>query len=164
MSHCFLVDSDILGWFAPTVIKAKYLIQLLWKARISWDEPFPTELVKVWKRWNSELPAITKHAISRKLVKDQETVQQIQLHGFSDASQIAYGAAVYARYLHKDSTVTIVLLIAKTRVAPTKSLSISLLELCGAVLLPKLISTTAEELQLPSGSQTSVWIYKKNIL
>ena len=80
---------------APTVIKAK---QLLWKARISWNEPIPTELVKVWKR-NSELPTITKHAIPRMLVEDQDTVQQIQLYGYSDVSQIAYGAAVYAQYL-----------------------------------------------------------------
>ena len=49
----------------------------------------------------------------------------------------------------KDSTVTVVL-TSKTLVAPTKSLSIPQFELCGAVLLAKLISTTAEELQVPT--------------
>ena len=57
---------------------------------------------------------------------------------------------MYARYLPKDSTITVVLFTAKTRVAPTKSLCIPQLELCVAVLLAKLISTTAEELQVPT--------------
>ena len=79
-------------------------------------------------------------------------MQQLQLHGFSDASQAAYGAVVYARYLHKDATVSITLITAKTRVAPVKGLSIPRLELCGAKLLAQLISATATDIEVPASN------------
>ncbi len=107
---------DLRGWFAPITVKARHLLQLLWKSGISGDEVIPSDLHAVW---------INKFPVSRKLVEKQATVQQIQLHGFSDASRIAYGAVVYARYLHRDSTVH------------------TSLELCAAKLLAQLISTTA---------------------
>ena len=140
---------DVLGWFAPTVLKAKHLMQLLWKTNISWDEPIPTEYMGVWNRWSNELKAISTFAIPRKIVQDTRTVQQVQLHGFSDASQLAFGAVVYARHLHSDSSVTVALLMAKTRVAPTKSVSIPRLELCGATLLAQLVTYVAESLNIP---------------
>ena len=78
------------------------------------------------------------------------TVREIQLHGFSDASQVAYGAVIYARHLHFNAAVTTVLLSAKTQVAPVKEQTIPRLELCGARLLAKLLSTVAAELNIPS--------------
>ena len=74
---------------------------------------------------------------------------EVQLHGYSDASQIAYGAVIYACYLHQDSTVTVALITAKTKVAPVKELSIPRLELCGAKLLAQLLTTTAREMNIP---------------
>ena len=82
-------------------------------------------------------------------MQDTRTVQQVQLHGFSDASQLAFGAVVYARHIHSDSSVTVALLMAKTRVAPTKSISIPRLELCGATLLAQLVTYVAEFLNIP---------------
>ena len=76
-------------------------------------------------------------------------VQQVHIYGFSDASQIAFGAVVYARHLHADSSVTVALLMAKTRVAPTKKISIPRVELCGAVLLAHLVTYVAESLDIP---------------
>ena len=35
---------DVLGWFAPITVKAKHLLQLLWKSGISWDERIPPDL------------------------------------------------------------------------------------------------------------------------
>jgi len=52
-----------------------------------------------------------------------------QLHDFSDAFFMAYGAAIYLRTLHINTTVTITLVTAKMRVAPIKSLTITKLEL-----------------------------------
>ena len=32
---------DVLGWFSPTLIKAKILLQRVWESRIDWDDPVP---------------------------------------------------------------------------------------------------------------------------
>ncbi|XP_018307115.1 uncharacterized protein [Mycetomoellerius zeteki] len=62
------------------------------------------------------------------------------MHGFSDASTKAYAAVVYVRVETNSGEVTTALLISKTRVAPTKQLTVPRLELCGALLLARLIS------------------------
>ena len=80
------------------------------------------------------MPYLSNFPIPRKLVESVHTVREIQLHGFSDASQVAYGAVIYARHLHFNATVTTVLLSAKTQVAPVKEQTIPRLELCGARL------------------------------
>ena len=59
---------------------------------------------------------------------------------FSDASEKAYGAAIYAVF-RCDDTKCYHLIASKTRVAPVKSLSLPRLELCAAVLGVNLLET-----------------------
>ncbi|XP_062542558.1 uncharacterized protein LOC134210530 [Armigeres subalbatus] len=63
----------------------------------------------------------------------------VQIHGFSDASEHAYGACLYLRSIAPDGFVTIRLLAAKSRVAPLNNKSIARLELCAALLLARLL-------------------------
>lgn len=65
--------------------------------------------------------------------------QKTQLYGFCDASQRAYGACMYIRTQIDSNDFHVLLLCSKTRVAPIKTLSISRLELCAALLLAQLI-------------------------
>ncbi|GFU36785.1 hypothetical protein TNCV_365501 [Trichonephila clavipes] len=44
----------------------------------------------------------------------------IELHGFSDASQSAYGAVVYCKSITSDGRMLVHLIASKSRVAPTK--------------------------------------------
>ena len=72
-----------------------------------------------------------------------------QLHGFCDASTRAYAAVVYVRATYNDQSPTCALIMAKTRVAPLKTLSIPRLELCGATLLANLLSSVRKALNIP---------------
>ncbi|GFW80157.1 hypothetical protein TNCV_460651 [Trichonephila clavipes] len=53
--------------------------------------------------------------------------------GFSDASQSAYGAVVYCKSVTSDGRVLVHAIASKSRVAPTRQITIPRLELCAAV-------------------------------
>ncbi|GFY28756.1 uncharacterized protein TNCV_3441231 [Trichonephila clavipes] len=72
----------------------------------------------------------------------------IEIHGFADASERCYGAAVYCKSKNLKSETLVRLITSKSRVAPIKSLTIPRLELCAAVLLAKLVKRVVVVLQL----------------
>ena len=67
-------------------------------------------------------------------------IASIELHGFCDASESAYSGVVYIRATNVHSAINYTaLVIAKTKVAPIKFLSIPQLELCSVLLVTKLL-------------------------
>lgn len=130
---------DPLGWIAPTIIVMKMLLQQLWLAGLSWDEPLPASIQAGWTEFQRQLPAIESIAIPRWTRMSPKS--DMELHGFCDASEKAYAAAVYIRVRDFDGNCAAHLVTAKTRVAPVKQLSLPRLELCGAVLLSKLLTS-----------------------
>ena len=139
---------DVLGWFSPATVTIKILLQQLWERKIDWDERIPDELTKTWDVWKDELSMLTRHPIPRRLAQFSEPVISRQLHGFCDASTAAYGGVVYLRLLHTDTSVSVSLVTSKTRVAPLSGLTIPRLELCGALLLSKLLMAVTGDLRL----------------
>ncbi|GFQ72581.1 integrase catalytic domain-containing protein [Trichonephila clavata] len=85
--------------------------------------------------------------IPRFLLVDSDN--QFHLFGFSDASEKAYAAAIYCRSVSDTGKINVQLIIAKTRVAPLKNVSLPRLELCGALLLVKLMDFTCKALNYP---------------
>ncbi|XP_029164171.1 uncharacterized protein LOC114935491 [Nylanderia fulva] len=65
--------------------------------------------------------------------------KSIELHGFADASQVAYAAVVFLRVTTLSGHTTVSLLAGRSKVAPIKPLTIPRLELSAAVLLARLI-------------------------
>ena len=147
---------DVLGWFAPTIIKAKILLQRVWEARIGWDNLLPESIHQDWMTWRSELPLLTEKHIPRCYHPKNVEIANIELHGFSDASEDAYAGAVYIRVLDQNGTVHTSLVIAKTKVAPIKRLTIPRLELCGAKLLSQLLRHAQKALSI-STQNTFAW-------
>ncbi len=139
-----------MGWFSPATVTMKILMQKVWQTGIGWDEVLPQELLPTWEKWKTELSLITQHPVPRRYAESSVPVICSQLYGFSDASAAAYGAVVYVRLLHRDSTVSVRLVISKTKVAPVSESTISRLELCGALLLAKLLCQVAQDLEIPS--------------
>ena len=89
---------------------------------------------------------ITSHPIQHFYHSPDRQAHDLQIHGFCNASQQAIAGAVYIRSLYTDTTVSTSLVIAKTKVAPLKTVTIPKLELSSAVLLSKLLSTVHKEL------------------
>lgn len=131
---------DVLGWFSPAVIKVKILYQRLWEQKVDWDDPVPINIQSVWERWRSELPQLTKKMIPRCYYPNGVAIVSMELHGFSDASEEAYAAVVYLRMIDSQDNIHTSLVTSKTRVSPIKKLTIPRLELCGALLLSRLLN------------------------
>nr|XP_012215481.1 PREDICTED: uncharacterized protein LOC105667924 [Linepithema humile] len=142
---------DPLGWAAPVLIFAKVFLQDLWLRGCKWDDPLATELASGWEQFRASLHQLNEVRIPRWVHFGSDTVTT-ELHGFSDASERAYAAVIYLRIARSDGNSAAHLLVARTRVAPVKTQSIPRLELCGAVLLARLLTRVAKELEIPPTS------------
>ncbi|XP_072388594.1 uncharacterized protein [Diabrotica undecimpunctata] len=132
---------DPLGVINPLIVQGKLIMQKLWQSQISWDTPiFDDSILQSWKKFLSLLSDISNMSIPRYLI-DNKTICSISLHGFCDASQLAYGACVYLVVSYNDNTFSSRLIAAKSRVNPLKNkLTIPKLELCSMELLAILSS------------------------
>jgi hypothetical protein len=135
---------DPLGLLAPVIVRAKILLQRVWALKVDWDESLPSDLHSEWNRYYSQLPLLNNIRFPRKTII--KTAVNIELHGFCDASEKAYGACVYIRTINVDGIIQTILLTARSKVAPLKTLTIPRLELSGALLLTSLISVVKNSL------------------
>jgi hypothetical protein len=93
--------------------------------------------------------------IPRQTTSNQNPIG-FELHGFCDASERAYGACIYIRSLNTATPHQTRLHCAKSRMAPLKTITLARLDLCGALLLSKLIASLRQSLNLPI-AKTYCW-------
>ena len=141
---------DVLGWISPTVLTMKILFQSLWKTGQDWDDEIPADLAELHHQWRQELPVLKQRTIPRCYSIPHLKPIVTELHAFSDASMKAYGAVVYCRTTYHEHPPFITLVTSKTKVAKLSPPTVPRLELCGAVLLTKLLISTARSLNVPS--------------
>ena len=141
---------DPLGWLAPVTVRAKVLLQLLWITGKEWDEPVDSETRCQWDEFCEQLPMLELLRIPRWFRTSRLVTWT--LHGFSDASEKAYAAAAYIVVGDEAQGQRSVLIAAKTKVAPIKTLSIPRLELCGALLLARLLRKVKDDLGRPEAT------------
>lgn len=137
---------DPLGWICPVVVKAKNLMQELWKQNIGWDESVPTNVVNDWQKIKNEICILNEISIPRWIF--YEPNHEIELHGFCDASFSGFAAALYVKNVNTNK---VALLIAKAKVAPKKEenkTTIPRLELSGAALLAELTNYVIKTMQI----------------
>ena len=127
---------DPLGFLAPVTIQGKLILRDLIKTNNSgWDEPLPKEFQQDWETWRESLTELELLRIPRTYVNvATEEVERVELHIYSDASEVAIAAAAYLRILDKDNTYHVGFILGKAKVAPTHGTTIPRLELCAAVL------------------------------
>lgn len=138
---------DPLGLVQPLTVRAKMFIQQLWSIKADWDEQLPTTNEKTWREIQDELSQVGQIKVPRYIFAATKVVK-VDIHGFSDASERAYAAAVYVRSVTYDHNVQVRLWCAKTKLSPLKTISISRLELCGALLLAELYAGTVKRCQI----------------
>lgn len=140
---------DPIGWITPVVIMAKHMMQLVWKEGIDWDDQVPEKYTKMWCKFKGELKLLNEIKIPRSINYSPSDI--MELHGFSDASEVGYSAAIYIKNVTQN---TMRLLTSKARVIPKKeekndkNVTIPRLELSGALLLAELIIIVKESLQI----------------
>ena len=120
---------DVLGWLTPAVLPMKILFQELWKMGIGWEEELPQAVLQAHQTWRDELSSLSDVHVPRPYFLPEEALT-VQLHGFSDASEKAFGAVIYVRTTYRHSNPTCILVTAKSKVAPLKQRTIPELELC----------------------------------
>ncbi|CAA9997912.1 unnamed protein product [Nesidiocoris tenuis] len=140
---------DPLGLIGPVIVLAKIFMQNLWSLQLGWDDDIPQPLLRKWQKFGESLAQLNKLQIPR-LIYPSQPFTIIELHGFSDASERAYGACVYIRCSDSTPSATVNLIASKSRVTPLKKCSLPRLELCGAVLLAQLASDVQTALKLDS--------------
>ncbi|XP_062708860.1 uncharacterized protein LOC134288330 [Aedes albopictus] len=143
---------DPLGLVGPVIIQAKIFIQELWKQSCGWDDPLSPELQEQWQEYRRNLAGLENLTVPR-WVGTGGHATAIELHGFCDASNKAYGACFYVRTISETGEVCVRLLTAKSRVAPldnlkkgNKRLSTPRLELSSALLLAHLFEKVVSSL------------------
>ncbi|GFU32889.1 integrase catalytic domain-containing protein [Trichonephila clavipes] len=129
-------------------------MQRLWKQQLQWDERVPPDITLEWEQLAKDVQLVKDIKIPRFLIVDSDN--QFHLFGFSDASEKAYAATIYCRSVPDTGKINLQLIIAKTRVAPLKPVSLPRLELSGTLLLVKPMDFTCKALNYPI-SQTQFY-------
>lgn len=139
---------DPLGFIAPFILCGKHILQELCIRGIGWDDPLPEDVKPRWEKWINGLHNLKEITIPRCYhPHDFQNLVQVELHHFSDASSMGYGACSYLRYVNENK-VHCSLVIAKARVAPTKVVSIPRLELTAAAVSTKISAMLKGELDM----------------
>lgn len=146
---------DPLGLLAPIIIRSKILLQEIWENNLDWDESIPQNLDTTWRNFTEELSQIKTVVIPRYV--GTRLNNNIQIHGFADASMRAYGCCIYVRHEDTDG-IEVKLLVAKSKVAPSKKIkTLPRLELCAAHLLVKLWNVVMPKISKYNIENVTFW-------
>ncbi len=161
--HILVSQYDPLGYIIPFTTRSKILVQTLWKRVKSWDEPLPADLLSEWKAWEKELPNLQRITLPRCYTPAcNNTSSTIDMHVFCDSSEKAYGSVAYLR-IETGDYIQVAFIMARSRVAPKKQLSVPRLELCAALSGAQLAKTLNSELTL-NIRQTVMWSDSTTVL
>ncbi|GFW61679.1 uncharacterized protein TNCV_3706141 [Trichonephila clavipes] len=124
------VNDNTEGIFDPlriltgATLLPKIWFQEAWKVKLAWDRPLPLGLCNKFDKWFIEILLLQNPQIPRYC----EMISDSYLNVFEDASKNAYAACIFVM-TKLASAIKLRLVRAKARVAPTKSVSRTRLEI-----------------------------------
>ncbi|XP_068236892.1 uncharacterized protein [Palaemon carinicauda] len=145
---------DPLGLVCPETLRAKLLMrQLISRTEViegkvshyDWDSAVSTDIRNEWLSYFQMLFELQSFSFPR-CVKVEGTIGKPMLVIFSDGFSSAYGACAYVRWELSDGRFCSRLLMAKSRLAPLKQLSIPWVELYGALVAARMRETIVKEM------------------
>ena len=140
---------DPLGLLAPFVLQGRILMQQACQESVGWNDKVSDDLSAKWANWKEQLSDLQNIKIPRCLKPPNfMEAHRAELHYFSDASLDGYGTCCYLRLVNENNNVHVSLVMAKTRVAPLKSITIPRLELQACVEAVRLQRLLHEELKM----------------
>ena len=139
---------DPLGLISPFLLKGKIILQGICKDGAHWDDPIPDPVRMQWVKWREDFGTLARLKIPRcyKPV-DFGEVKSVELHNFSDASTSGYGQCSYLKMTNLQGKIHCTLAMAKSRVTPSKPITVPRLELTAALLSVKISSFLKKELK-----------------
>lgn len=92
ITSCVSQVYDPNGYASPALVGGKIIIQEMWKQRLDWDQEVDGKIEEKWKEYWNEIKHLEKFRINRWIGTTEEA--KTKLIGFSDSSQVAYGAVI----------------------------------------------------------------------
>ena len=140
---------DPLGLICPVALQAKLLMREAWDdGSLGWDDPLPDELSHKWMLFLKSLLELNQVQVQRSLWPAGDVKGLPLLVVFSDGSIAAHGAAAYVRWELSGGGYSSSLIMAKSKIAPKRIVSVPRMELCGAVLSNRLKNYLMKETNL----------------
>ncbi|XP_033122036.1 uncharacterized protein LOC117121051, partial [Anneissia japonica] len=153
---------DPLGLVAPFILPAKMLLQDLCRQGLGWDELIDDFSMQRWRIWLEELKRLKEWSMPRCYKSNlSSNIISKQLHVFSDASEKGYGMCAYLKQEAQDGTIQVSLVLARSRVAPLKYVSIPRMELTAAVMAARLTDSILRELNI---KEVCYWTDSQTVL
>jgi hypothetical protein len=165
---------DPLGLLAPFTVQARSLLQRLWRENLGWDDVIPENYLVEWNKWLENLFKMANHFRIPRWIGLKKN-RLFTLHVFADASTQAFAACVFIRVFEskkfsdsrREDSLTngplVSLVTAKARVTPTKTESVSRLELAACCIAVRLGCVTARALGV-SAKDIHYWTDSMNCL
>ncbi|KRX38427.1 hypothetical protein T05_675 [Trichinella murrelli] len=126
MLSAVMMIFDPLRYLSPFLVKAKH-----------------------WQDWITKIPSISEIRLPRCLLPiGTDCIKEVELHGYGDASEMAYGSTVYLRITTVLGEIITNLVMSKTRIAPVKRVTLPRLELMAALITAKLLSFVKTSLEV----------------
>ncbi len=125
----------------------KMLFQTLCTSSINWDDDLSGKALSSWNSLVHDLKALSDIRVPRcYFSRRDDSSPTHQIHGFCNASDLAFAAVVYLRTEYNNGEVEVNLVASKTRIAPIKRQTIPRLELLGANTLARLVDSIVKAL------------------
>ena len=140
---------DPIGLLAPLTVRAKILLRKIWalEPKVEWDDDLPRTIEEEWFAIYNEISGIEKISFTRSLTPiDAFGLPWLII--FSDGSKLAYGAVAYCRWQLTNGKFRSYLIMAKSKIAPLKTIDIVRLELSGAVISKRIRTYIEKEMKL----------------